>query len=79
MTRKLLTATAILASAAAAYAMTEIDANGDGSVTYEEMITIHPEVSEAQFADADTDGNGMIDETELAAARAAGILPDDQG
>ncbi|MDJ0827475.1 MAG: hypothetical protein QNJ16_18430 [Rhodobacter sp.] len=79
MTRKILTAAAILGLAAAAYAMTDIDANGDGGVSYTEMLAAHPEVSEAAFNDADTDGNGMIDEAELAAARAAGLLPDDQG
>lgn len=79
MTRKVLTAAAILATAAAAFAMSDMDADGDGGVTYTEMVAVFPEVTEAQFADADTDGNGIIDETELAEARAAGILPDEQG
>ncbi len=79
MTRNTLLAAAILATSAAAFAMTEIDANGDGGVSYEEMLAAYPDFSEADFFNADTDGNGMIDEAEQAAARDAGLWPDDQG
>jgi len=79
MTRNTLLAAAILGTSAAAFAMTEIDTNGDGGVSYEEMIAVFPEYTEADFFNADTDGNGMIDEAEQAAARDAGLWPDDQG
>ena len=79
MTRNTLFAAAILATSAAAFAMTEIDTNGDGGVSYEEMLAAYPNVTEADFFNADTDGNGMIDEAEMAAARDAGLWPDDQG
>ncbi len=79
MTRNTLLAAAILGTTAAAFAMTEIDVNGDGGVSYEEMLAAYPDFTEADFLTADTDGNGMIDEAEQAAARDAGLWPDDQG
>jgi Ca2+-binding EF-hand superfamily protein len=79
MTRKLLPALVIVTSAAAAFAMTEIDTDGDSLISMEEMQAAYPELTEAQFAQADVDGDGALSEEELAGARAAGILPEDQG
>ena len=36
-------------------------------------------MTEEQFTTADVDADGMINETELADARAAGLIPADQG
>ena len=79
MTRKIITAAAILVTAAAAFAMTNLDADGDGALTMEEMTAVYPDFTEAQFSDADADGDGLINEEELAAARSIGIIPADQG
>ena len=79
MTRKFLTAAAILATSAAAFAMTDLDTDGDSMLSMDEMLAAYPEFTEAQFTDADTDGDGMINEEELAAARSVGIIPADQG
>lgn len=51
------------------------DADGDGLVTFEELVAAHPEVTEETFAAADTNVDGTLDEEELAAAREAGLIP----
>ena len=79
MTRKILAAAAILAASAAAYAMTELDVDGDGALSMVEFKAAYPDLTEADFTAADADADGMISEAELAEARTAGILPDDQG
>ena len=79
MTRKLISAAIILGTAAGAFAMTNLDSDGDSMLTMEEMTAAYPTFTEAQFSDADTDSDGMINEDELAAARAIGIIPADQG
>jgi len=52
-----------------------VDADSDGLLTWEEVMTAYPDVTEEQFAQADLDGNGSLDEAEVAAAREAGLLP----
>lgn len=79
MTRKIITAAAFIGAATAAFATSDLDADGDGILTMEEMTAVYPDFTEAQFADADTDGDGMINVDELAAARSLGIIPADQG
>jgi Ca2+-binding EF-hand superfamily protein len=79
MNRKIITASAILLAATAAYAMSEMDSNADGSLSMDELQAVYPDMSETTFINADTDGNGLIDETELAEAQASGVLPADEG
>lgn len=79
MTRKLISAAIVLGTAAAAFAMTNLDSDGDSMLSMDEMTAAYPSFTEAQFSDADTDGDGMINQDELAAARAIGIIPADQG
>lgn len=81
MTRTMKTITLVTASllAVPAGAMTNLDANGDGVLTMAELQAIYPDVTEEQFVGADSDADGLINEEELAAAREAGLIPDDQG
>ena len=79
MTRKFMTAAAILGFATTAYAMTDLDTDGDNMLTMAELQAVYPDFSDAQFTDADADGDGMINEAELTAARAIGIIPPSQG
>lgn len=79
MTRKIIAAATILASAAAAFAMTEVDTNGDNMLSMDELQAAYPDMTEDQFGDADVDADGMISEAELAAARSVGLIPEEQG
>lgn len=64
---------AVFASAAAA--ATELDTDGDGLVTLEEISAALPEITEETFTMMDANGDGTLDEDELAEARDAGMLP----
>jgi hypothetical protein len=44
-----------------------IDANANGSVSYDELVVFIPELTGEQFAEADVDVNGELSEDELAA------------
>ena len=59
---------AALLTAAPAWAQ---DADGDGMVTMEELVAQYPDVTGEMFASMDTDGDGALNEDEIA----AGMLP----
>ena len=59
----------------AARAQSEMDTDGDGMVSYAELLASVPDVSAATFEAVDTNGDGGLDATELAAAVQAGVLP----
>ena len=63
----------VTAALAAEHAM--LDTDGDGMVSYEELVAMAPEITEDEFAALDTDGSGGLDEEELVVAREAGLLP----
>lgn len=52
-----------------------IDVNGDGFYSFPEVGTVYFEVTSAVFAQIDTTGNGLLDMAEVAAAQAAGLMP----
>ena len=52
----------------------ETDTDGDGLINLAEMQTAYPTVSEEVFASADANGDALVDEAELAAAREAGLI-----
>jgi hypothetical protein len=58
-----------------------IDLNEDGYLSLTEVQTAYPDVTEADFTLADTNGDGLLDEDELAAAREAELIPmaDEEG
>lgn len=64
-----------LATAANAVTLADLDADGDGMVTFEELSAVLPDVSEEVFSTADLNADGMIDEEELTGAQDVGILP----
>ena len=51
------------------------DTNGDGAFSYEELLTVHPDLSEQTFLAIDTDANGAISPEEMAAAMDSGLMP----
>lgn len=65
-------AAAVLATAAEAQ---EIDADGDGLYSMEEMLAVFPAMTEETFTTADANGDGSLDAEELAAAQADGLIP----
>ena len=59
--------------------LSELDTNGDGMITFDEMLAAVPTVTEENFLAIDTNGDGTVDADEYAAAEAAGTLPMQDG
>lgn len=51
-----------------------VDADGNGTYSYTEISAAHPDVSEDAFAEMDANGDGEIDQEELAMAKDAGTI-----
>ena len=51
-----------------------VDADGDGSYSFDEMQAAYADLSEEVFAQIDSDGNGTVSPEELAAAVEAGVI-----
>lgn len=66
-------ACAVFGSAVWAQTMVE-DSDGDGVYSMEEMRAAYPDVSEEVLVQIDVNEDGAIDEDELAAALAVGVL-----
>ena len=64
-----------LALSSTAFANTEIDTDGDGVMSMEELQTAYPTLSEDLFAAMDAYGDGTIDADEFQAAQDAAVLP----
>lgn len=45
-----------------------VDANGNGTISYEELVVMMPDTSKDQFASADADGSGELSIEEYEAA-----------
>lgn len=52
----------------------EMDADGDGNYTLEEIRSDFPDLTEADYALLDINGDGVVDADEIAAAREDGPL-----
>ncbi|TYB77534.1 hypothetical protein [Maritimibacter fusiformis] len=65
----------IVAGTSPLMAQEMLDANEDGFVSLVELQATYPDVTEADFTEADANGDGLLDEEELAAAREAGLIP----
>lgn len=70
---------AILCLAAPAWAATQLDADGDGRVTLDEVQVVHPDITEEIFTAMDANADGTLDEEEIVAAQNAGVMPDSRG
>lgn len=68
-------ATILALTATVVSAQTEIDTDGDGQLSYNEMLAAHPEMTEETFVAIDTNADGAVDADELQAAGEAGLLP----
>ncbi|XBQ15053.1 MAG: hypothetical protein ABL308_08775 [Oceanicaulis sp.] len=55
----------VLAGVADPVSFIEVDADSDGAVTHAELLAVAPDVTEAQYALYDADGNGSYDPPEF--------------
>ncbi len=76
MTKRLTLLTAgLIGLGVATSAMAEAeDTDGDGVYSMEELMVAYPTLTEEIFTTIDSNGDGAVDETELAAAVDAGVL-----
>ena len=61
--------------ATASIAATQVDANGDGVLTMDEVNAAFPEIKADEFSTMDVNADGVLDNSEVAAAQEAGLLP----
>ena len=75
-----LCALAVIATAVTAQE-TEIDSDGDGMISFGELVVALPETTEESFMAMDLNADGLLDAEEVAAATEAGLLPaaEDEG
>jgi len=74
--KTLMLSTTILASLmATSLAAAQVDANGDGLLTMDEVNTAYPEIKAEEFAVMDINADGVLDTSEVAAAQDAGLIP----
>jgi Ca2+-binding EF-hand superfamily protein len=66
---------ALTVSATAMSAQSEMDTDGDGLLSYNELLAVNPELTEEAFGAIDTNSDGAVDADELKAAQEAGLLP----
>jgi len=52
-----------------------VDADGDGMVSFGELLVLMPALSEAEFLALDADADGLLSIEEIDAAEAAGLIP----
>lgn len=57
----------------------ELDANGDGVLTLDEVQASYPEVTADMFTAMDLNADGALDVDEVTAAQEAGMLPATDG
>jgi len=53
----------------------EVDTNGDGLMSIEEVLAVFPDVSAETFSQTDVDGNGVLDDDEMVAGQEQGLIP----
>lgn len=75
MMRTCLTLALLTFGASAALAQDDLDTDGDGMVSLDEVQAVFPDVTAEAFAGADGNGDGLLDEVELSMAYGMGILP----
>ncbi|WP_113912639.1 EF-hand domain-containing protein [Roseovarius dicentrarchi] len=75
----ILAAGALATTAFAAGTLADMDTNGDGLLTVEEVQAAYPEMTAEQFSEADANADGALDDAELTAAQDAGLIPANEG
>ncbi len=75
MTRTVLTALTVLALPTGLLAATDIETNGDGLLTIDEVQAVYPEITAEAFTAMDVNADGALDDDEVVAAQEAGMMP----
>ncbi|MGJ8545219.1 MAG: hypothetical protein ACSHWZ_07220 [Sulfitobacter sp.] len=79
MTNSLKLTAVLTALCLPAYAMgqsaVEVDANGDGMLSVDEVQAVYPEITAEQFTAMDLNADGGLDDAEIQAATEAGVMP----
>jgi len=66
-----LLATPVLAQTALTFA--DVDTNGDGRLSYEELVVVWPDLTQEEFTNADVEGVGGVTPEQLGALQAAAV------
>ncbi len=53
----------------------EIDANGDGVMTVDELQAVYPDMTAEQFAQLDLNSDGTLDHAEMEVGQQKGLIP----
>ena len=72
----LLSTTIIAALTATGFAAAQVDTNGDGFLTLDEVNAAFPDIKAEEFSAMDVNADGVLDNSEVAAAQDAGLMPD---
>ncbi|MEO0503667.1 MAG: hypothetical protein AAFZ14_10100 [Pseudomonadota bacterium] len=70
---------ALVAPLAMAQSAAELDTNGDGVLTIDEVQASFPDVTSDAFTAMDLNADGALDANEVAAAQEAGLMPPTDG
>jgi len=74
--KTVLLSTIIIAGLSAASAVAaQVDTNGDGILTLDEVNAAFPEIKAEEFSTMDVNADGVLDNDEVAAAQDAGLMP----
>lgn len=52
----------------------EVDANGDGLMTVDEVQAVYPDITAEVFAEIDTNNDGALDDSEMVAGQEKGLI-----
>ncbi|GAB5446478.1 hypothetical protein [Gymnodinialimonas sp.] len=52
-----------------------VDADGDGMVSFAELLVLMPALSEEEYQALDADADGLLSSDEIGAAQEAGLIP----
>lgn len=69
-------ATGMVLSTGAFAAVSDVDSDGDGVASFTELLAVYPTLTEEGFGTIDANGDGVVDEAEMAAAIDAGLIPE---
>ena len=70
-------ATLLTPMLASADMLAELDTNGDGVVTVDELQTVNPDMTAESFSEMDINDDGLLDADEITAAEEAGTINQD--